>query len=84
MTIDHRQAIHYVLAKYANEEMIDLSEEAITFLDSCCWALAFGGTFGDEVVLVAAEVLEERPIDDRNRTTNLDYQRKRIVPECIL
>jgi hypothetical protein len=78
-TIDHRQALHNAISRYANEIMYigtthpsDEAELVVTFLDSCCWALAFGGPFGDEVICVAHEVLKEGEAYDTNRNQDLD------------
>jgi hypothetical protein len=73
MTLDHKQAMHKTLARCADDitqigSTIYNSEQAeavVTFLDSCCWALAFGGPFGDEIICVAHEVLKEQEIVDQ-------------------
>lgn len=79
MTIDHRQALHSALSSCANEitaigttHPSDQAEAVVTFLDSCCWALAFGGPFGDEVMCVAHEILMEGESSDTNWNQNLD------------
>ena len=79
MTVDHRQTLHNAISRCADEIIqigtthpSDQAEEVVTFLDSCCWALAFGGPFGDEVICVAWEVLKEGDAYDTNRYTDLD------------
>ena len=69
-TVDHKQAMHKALARCADDitqigstiHDPDQVEAVVTFLDSCCWALAFGGPFGDEVICVAHEVLKEQEL----------------------
>jgi hypothetical protein len=33
-------------------------DQTVRFLDSCCWALAFGGPFAEEIICVVEEVLQ--------------------------
>jgi hypothetical protein len=57
-----------------NEEAADRIQELAVFLDSCAWAIAFGGDFSDEIVLVLNEVLDEPKVvaSDELRGVNQD------------
>lgn len=48
---------------------IDQVSDAARFIDDCSWAVIFGGSFKEEIIRVADEVLEE---DDSNRNQSLD------------
>ena len=52
--------------RYTEVYSIDDITDAAKFVDDCSWALSFGGSFKDEIIKVASEVLEEA--DDSNRS----------------
>jgi len=51
-----------MIVQEESEEAADKIQELALFLESCGWGIAFGGTFGDEIILVLNEVLDEHVI----------------------
>lgn len=68
------EQVHTNILAYRYTENFDIDEitDAAKFIDACNWAIIFGGSFKEEIVRVADEVLEEDD-DDSDREQDLDH-----------